>query len=106
MTKFNSVAVAPVGSLEHGDLVAFEFLGNVVSGIAVAVVDCVYQLTPDQIEYLKEQRVKIPENKMDFVAGPSQRLLFGDFEGHGPNYKHMFIETTKNVAIFPRRDRT
>lgn len=105
MAKFNSVTVLPVSSLEHGDLIAMEFLGNVLSGIAIAVVDCVYQLSPDQIVYLTEQGVKIPENRMAFVAGPSQRLLFGDFEGHGIDGKHMFVDATKLVAIFPRKDR-
>lgn len=105
MAKFNSVTATPVSSLEHGDLIAMEFLGNVISGIAVAVVDCVYQLSSDQREYLIEQSVKIPENKMDFVAGASQRLLFGDFEGHGITGKHMFVDATKVVAVFPRRDR-
>ncbi len=102
---FSTIAVAPVWALEPGDLISMEFIGSFISGRIESIPYSWRHLTEGQIEYLKTQHVKL-DNKDDPaeywkpLGGSSQRLLFGDFYSPGVNYKHMFVDRDKNVAVF------
>lgn len=107
MRTFNSVAIAPVRSLETGDMIAYEFLGGVVSGKITGIASFPFQLKPEEIEYMKDNNLNIPENEYTSLGGDSVRLIFGDFHSVGIRVQavdgpsnHMYLDYDVNVAVF------
>lgn len=101
--KFNSVTVAPVRTLEVGDLIAREFLGDVISGKITGIAHAGYQLTDKQKDYMRGKNLDIPENEYEFLGGPTQCLIFGEFRETRFHEQsgHMFVDYDVNVAVFP-----
>lgn len=101
--KFNSVAISPVASLEVGDLIAREFLGDVISGKITGIVIFPFQLSAEEREYMIKHELTIPEDEYEALGGPKAYLLFGTFRGtrfHGEP-DHMYVDGDVNVAVFP-----
>lgn len=100
--RFNSVTVAPVRSLEVGDVIAREFLGDVISGKITGIAHWGYELTDEQKEYMLSKGLDIPE-KYVAIAGNDSCIIFGEFRGTRWNGEpdHMYVNYNVNVAVFP-----
>lgn len=107
MRAWNGIAVGTVNQIEAGDLIAHEFLDGLVTGKVTAVVDYVYQLTDEQVAYLKEHNALpqgVEEDRKSFqMVSKSARLIFGHFVSDGPSYDHMYMSHDVAVAFFPVR---
>jgi hypothetical protein len=102
--KYNSVTIAPVRSLEIGDLIAHEFLGDVISGLITGIAHVKMDLTASQIEYMTHEGLTIPEGEYDDLGSRTSCLVFGTFGDWYANefYQgHMYLEYSVNVAVFP-----
>lgn len=100
MQNFNTITVGTFLQVEAGDLITMAFLDYFISGRVEAVVRWPFQLTEDQIAYMKKQNLNIPENKYMPLGGHTSALYFGDFYGPGTHDKHMFVDDQVAVAVF------
>lgn len=99
MNRFNCVFAVPVRSLEVGDLFAFRAVSEeIVSGKITGIVHQKYQLTPEQMQYMRDHGLTIPEGDYESVAGHDSCLLFGKLTNH-PD--HIYLQYDVNVAVFP-----
>jgi len=103
---YNTVAVTTVDNLEVGDLMAYEFLGSIVSGKVTGIAHTTYDLTRDQRNYMDFRQLEIPKGENDPLHGPRGCLVFGEFTGRHtsplPNGKdHMYLDYSALVAVFP-----
>jgi len=95
--RFNGITVMPVRSLEVGDTFAFESIGRVIGGKITGKAYTRHDLTNEQLVYMKEHDLKIPDSPFEGIGGLSAFLLFGEFTNH-PN--HIFLDFDVNVAVF------
>lgn len=101
MRRPNSVLVCPVQALEVGDTIAYDpLVGRIISGTITGKAYTRTDLTEEQLLYMKENDLRLPEGRFEPVAGATAYLLFGDFDNH-PN--HIFLEQNYMVAVFPER---
>lgn len=99
MNRFNSVLTGPIRSLEPGDLFALRAVSDsIVSGKVTAIVHYRYQLTSEQLQYMRDHGLTIPEGEYEAVAGIGSCLVFGELTNH-PN--HIYLDYDVNVAVFP-----
>lgn len=99
MKNFNTVCTVPVRSLESGDLFAFRAVSEMlVSGKITGIVHQKYQLTSEQMQYMRDHGLTIPEGEYESVAGEDSCLVFGELTNH-PN--HIYLQYDVNVAVFP-----
>jgi len=103
MNKYNSIAIAPVRSLEVGDLIALPAVGNsgVIGGKVTGLACAVSDLTKEQRAYMFDRGMEIPHEEGAPIGGPKTLLIFGEFSNH-PN--HIFLDFDRNVAVFPPKE--
>lgn len=102
--RYNSIIVTQVRSLEVGDLFAIETVGQVISGKITGKAYTKYDLTPEQIDYMNEHELRVPEGEafLEPLGGNGYYLFFGEFTNH-PN--HIYLPFDVNVVVFPTKDR-
>lgn len=104
--KVNTVTVSPAISLETGDIIAKGLASSVICGKITGMATYRYQLTEDQVSYMRENHLNVPDEPLAHLDTEGSFLIFGDFEGVGilcgqPN--HMYLRFDDLVAVFPRK---
>lgn len=95
--RFNSITIAPAGTLVTGDLFAFESAGRVWSGKVSALVYSSFELTPEQKDYMINHNLEIPKQGVP-LGGENSSLLF--FQARPGRHDHAYVDHTANVVIF------
>lgn len=94
MKAYNSVAIAPVRSLEVGDFIAVKVVGGVSCGRITGVVYSEFDLTDAQRKYVKAHDLTVPAEQG--TSGIDYYLIFGEFTDH----HHLYLDFDVNVAVF------
>lgn len=91
-----------VRNLEVDDLVAWEFMGTVVSGRVKHIAYCAYDLGPGERIYMQQRNLIIPDNENDALGGMGQTLVFLEIHvpGREARFDHAYLDIGQLIAVF------
>lgn len=103
MKRHSAIHITQVCNLEAGDLIAWEFLGQVIGAKVTGVAYTSFQLTEEQRGYMSANGLDIPEEHGLPLGGDNQILVFMERPVPGLSHKHKdhaYLDLEQSIVVF------